>query len=156
MLLTPFGEIEVLIDGVIYDYIAEELPIDSVFYADLDGRYLITINYVPDGERHVIECKIKNCDKDVYRESQNGEMLESLYFSKGKINLSIGTEGETLCDDPEYNLNDYDIEYLEYGMSYIIEKSTKTSCFRFGIAWLLNAKDEYDCQTWYGSDPSYR
>ena len=62
---------------------------------DVDGRFCIKVEFVPDGERHTISCIIKShipSDKDGV---ESGEWLELKSFYKGHSKLSIGMEGET-------------------------------------------------------------
>lgn len=57
---------------------------------------------------------------------------------------------------------DYDADYLENGMAYLINPHTKTSRYVFGIAWIDNVswddssglESQRDAQTWYGADPT--
>ena len=70
--------------------------------------------------------------------------------------MSIGVECDMISD--EY---DYDADYLENGMAYLISTKTKTECYTFGISWIDNVgwndpidKDnDRDVETWYGADP---
>ena len=67
-------------------------------------------------------------------------------------------DGKRVSDDYDY---DYDVEYLENGMSYLILKKTKTMRYVFGIAWIDDvgwddADEECDrnIQTWFAADPA--
>lgn len=54
-LSTPFGEIAILIDYVEIEYSFKELkPFSSC--PDVNGRYIIEIDFEPDGEEHSISC----------------------------------------------------------------------------------------------------
>ena len=77
--------------------------------------------------------------------------------------MSIGLECEARYIDgvrasDEY---DYDADYLENGMSFLIDVNTKTEHYTFGIAWIDNVgwddpidDNSRDVETWYGADPT--
>ena len=77
--------------------------------------------------------------------------------------MSIGLECEMGYIDgvrisDEY---DYDADYLENGMSFLIDANTKTEHYTFGIAWIDNVgwddpidDNSRDVETWYGADPT--
>ena len=146
---TPLGELFVYIDGmdVVYDYHERE---KSSPCKDVDGRYLIEINFQPDGlTDHVIECVFKRIDDMKYERSyESGECLECQAFYSEKCKLSIGTH---VNNDGE----DYEVDYLDNGMAYLISPETKNCCYSFGISWINNCTEENECQTWFGADPYY-
>lgn len=47
---------------------------------------------------------------------------------------------------------DYENEYLDNGVEYVILPFTKTRRYVFGIAWIEGAVGERDVQTWFGAD----
>ena len=49
---------------------------------------------------------------------------------------------------------DYDNDYMEDGVSYLILKETKTTKYVFGVAWIEKVTTENDVQTWFGADPT--
>ena len=124
---------------------------------DVYGRFCIKVEFVPDGERHAISCIIKShipSDKDGV---ESGERLELKSFYKGHSKLSIGMEGETgyFADGTRaFDTYDYDTEYLEDGVRYVINEDTKTDRYVFGVAWIENVTDDNDVQTWFGADPT--
>ncbi len=78
-------------------------------------------------------------------------------FYKGHSKLSIGMEGETgyFADGTRaFDTYDYDTEYLEDGVRYVINEDTKTDRYVFGVAWIENVTDDNDVQTWFGADPT--
>ncbi len=164
-LITPFGDIEIKIDGQLIDYDAKEGKKIETLCPDVIGRYQIRIEIPQDRKKHRISCTFLS-DSEYERTPESGERLEcnSFYNSKD-IKMSIGLEGETwsVSDkiaSEEYGY-DYDIEYLENGMSYIILETTKTTSYVFGIAWIdrvswnNSQEDETrDVQTWFGADPT--
>ena len=160
-LITPFGEIKILIDGIPVSYVAQKgRKLDVCPH--LLGRYQITVDFVPDGAEHDIACIFEPvCSYKTAGES--GERLEcqSLY-NDSRFKLSIGIECETsivdgVCRPDGY---DYNAAYLNNGMSYHIETSTRTRQYVFGIAWIDeigrdDPAEDYnrDVETWYGADP---
>ena len=57
---------------------------------------------------------------------------------------------------------DYDADYLENGMAYLIEKHTQSNKYVFGVAWIDNVgwedeidnENDRDVQTWFAADPT--
>ena len=164
MLLTPLGEIIILIDGVPVSYSAQEGRKLDVLCPHILGRYQINVQFLPDGNEHTISCIFKpNCSYN--RTPESGEQLEcQSFYNDRRFKLSIGVECVAgyiggVRDTDEY---DYDAEYLENGMSVLIDGNTKTQHFVFGIAWIDNVgwddpiddNNDRDVETWYGADPS--
>ena len=156
-MITPLGDIEICIDGKTIKYTAQNMGVMDRLCLDVDGRFCIKVEFVPDGERHAISCIIKShipSDKDGVK---SGERLELKSFYKGHSKLSIGMEGETgyFADGTRaFDTYDYDTEYLEDGVRYVINEDTKTDRYVFGVAWIENVTDDNDVQTWFGADPT--
>ena len=156
-MITPLGDIEICIDGKSIKYTAQNMGVMDKLCPDVDGRFSIKVEFVPDGERHAISCIIKShipSDKDGV---ESGERLELKSFYKGHSKLSIGMEGETgyFADGTRaFDTYDYDTEYLEDGVRYVINEDTKTDRYVFGVAWIENVTDDNDVQTWFGADPT--
>lgn len=154
---TPLGDIEICIDGKSIKYTAQNMGVMDRLCPDVDGRFCIKVEFVPDGERHAISCIIKShipSDKDGV---ESGERLELKSFYKGHSKLSIGMEGETgyFADGTRaFDTYDYDTEYLEDGVRYVINEDTKTDRYVFGVAWIENVTDDNDVQTWFRADPT--
>ena len=163
MLLTPFGEIRILIDEKSVPFIAKEgRKLDNICPHVL-GRYQITVPFIPDGKKHTIACVFEPICS--YKKTQeSGERLEcQSFYNNQNFKLSIGLECEVGYIDgvrisDEY---DYDADYLENGMSFLIDANTKTEHYTFGIAWIDNVgwddpidDNSRDVETWYGADPT--
>lgn len=66
-------------------------------------------------------------------------------------------EGETgYCADGTraFDTYDYDTEYLDDGVQYVIVENTNATTYVFGIAWIENVTDDNEVQTWFGADPT--
>jgi len=163
MLLTPFGEIRILIDEKSVPFIAKEgRKLDNLCPRVL-GRCQITVPFIPDGKKHTIACVFEPICS--YKKTQeSGERLEcQSFYNNQNFKLSIGLECEMGYIDgvrisDEY---DYDADYLENGMSFLIDANTKTEHYTFGIAWIDNVgwddpidDNSRDVETWYGADPT--
>ena len=163
-LATPFGEIDVLIDGESVPYTAQEGGKLDVLCPDVLGRYQIDLQYAPDGREHSIAC-VFTSNRPYEREHESGERLEcQSFYSDDRFKMSIRLEcdagywpnGKRASD--EY---DYDAYYLDNGMSFLILPNTKTEQYVFGICWIDNVgwedpidyRDSRGVQTWYGADP---
>ena len=162
-LKTPFGEIQILIDGETVPYSEQEGRKLDVLCPHVLGRYHITVQFIPDGKEHTIACVfIPDCSYEKTPES--GERLEcqSFYNDRG-FKMSIGLECEAgytggVRASDKY---DYDADYLDNGMSFLIDKNTRTERYVFGIAWIDNVSrddpidnNNRDIETWYGADPT--
>lgn len=158
VLNTPLGDIEVYIDDDLIEYSVQKLCGMERICPDITGRFCIEIDYKPDGKQHTISCRIKDYIPSKADEIETGERLELKSFYKGNTKLSIGMEGEagyypdgTRATD----IYDYDNEYMDDGVRYLIDENTQTRKYKFGIAWIDNVTKENDVQTWYGADTTY-
>lgn len=156
-LITPLGELLILVDGIEVRYNFIRLENNSSIFPNIAGRYKIELEYNSDYSEHQICCIIENIDSrkiDNYAES--GERLECQSFYKEDIKLSIGIE----CDTGYYEIGerignyDYDSLYLENGICYHILETTKSHKLVFGIAWINESIEDNDIQTWFAADPT--
>lgn len=95
-----------------------------------------------------IACRIADRAPSKNDGIESGENLELKSFYNEKAKLSIGTIGDIGC-----STFDYENEYLDDGVAYLVLQKTKTEKFVFGVAWLNNCTEENDVQTWFGADP---
>ena len=157
-IITPMGDITILIDDIETRYVPlKGAPLENLC-PDVLGRYQIEIQFLPDGKEHTISC-VFPYNKSIKGYGESGEDLECQgFYDNNCIKLSIGTEGETGIPT-DY---DYDIEYLNNGMQYIIFPTTRTERYVFGVCWIddINLEDQSremisrDTQTWFGADPT--
>ncbi len=135
MLDTPAGRIEVYIDAEQITYEAYELS-GGGDCEDLSGRYCIRVHYVPDGKQHEISCCISGHGVSDRDEIESGECRELKSIYKGDCKLSIGMEGDAGYFEDESRVGDYDYdnEYTDNGVKYVILPDTKTEDYIFGIA----------------------
>ena len=163
-LITPFGLIEILIDGKPIPYTAVAGKISENLCPDLLGRYQISVSFVPDGSEHSIACIFRS-EGSYERSPESGERLEcQSFYSADRFKMSIGVEGDIALFDGKHPSGDYDydVDYLENGMAFLILPDTKTDKYIFGIAWIddvgfddrSEGSEARDVQTWYGADPS--
>ena len=52
---TPLGDIEIYIDDKKIEYVERNIRISDKLCPDVDGRYSIEVNFIPDRKFHVIE-----------------------------------------------------------------------------------------------------
>jgi len=162
---TPFGYVAIMIDGQEIEYHPEQLQCDGRFCPDVIGRYKIVVDFVPDGNEHIISCVLPEAVK-FHRSPESGEGLEcQSFYNKDRCKLSIGLEGEAGYFEDGTRVSDeydYNADYLDNGMAYFIEKNTKTSSFVIGIAWIddvgledeMDDENDRDVQTWFAADPA--
>ena len=162
-LLTPFGEIKILIDGKSVPYSAQEGRKLDALCPHVLGRYQIAAQCIPDGENHTIACVFES-DCSYERTPESGDRLEcQSFYNDRRFKMSIGLECEAgyIGDIRASDKYDYDADYLENGISFLIDKNTKTERYVFGIAWIDNVvwndpiddNNDRDVETWYGADP---
>ncbi len=163
-LSTPFGEIAILIDGKPVPYFAQEGRKPDVLCPHVLGRYQIIVPFIPDGEKHTIAC-VFDSDCSYEKTPESGERLEcQSFYNDHRFKMSIGLECEaryigSVRASDEY---DYDADYLENGMAFLIDANTRTERYVFGISWIDNVgwndqmsdTGDRDVETWYGADPS--
>ena len=72
--------------------------------------------------------------------------------------MSIATQAEIISyengqidEDDTCNIYNYDVEYLENGMRYIILPITTEKEVIFGVSWMSNYDDDNEVQTWFGT-----
>ena len=158
MLSTPLGDIEIYIDNEKVEYTVKNIGASERSCPDISGRFGIEILYEPDGKQHTISCRIKKYHASSRDEIEPGERLELKSFYRENTKLSIGMEGDAgyYSDGTrDSDVYDYDNDYMEDGVSYLIMEDTKTTKYVFGITWIDNVTVENDVQTWYGADPTY-
>lgn len=156
MLNTPFGEINFYIDDTLTSNVKlTKLPLDKSYFSGLDGRYSAVIAFIPDGKSHKITCRIEDYISSENDGIESGENYVSVGFYKNSGKLSIGIEYDYNIGGK--SLYDYDCAYSNEGyIEFIINETTKTEKYIFGIAWIENNVDEDSgyTHTWFGADPT--
>ena len=164
-LKTPFGYVAVVADGQEVEYCIEQLKAEEMLCPDIAGRYKISVDFEPDGKEHLLACILPEA-LDYKRYPESGERLECQgFYHKDRVKLSIGLECEAgrFPDGARVSdAYDYDADYLENGMAYLIEKNTKSNKYVFGVAWIDNVgweeeidnENDRDVQTWFAADPT--
>lgn len=84
-------------------------------------------------------------------------MKKFIAFCLDDIKMSIGLERDNWYspDGIRKSEYDYDVDYLENGMAYLMFPFTKTERYLFGISWIMQVTKDNDAQTWYGADLFY-
>ena len=90
MLLTPFGEIRILIDEKSVPFIAQEGRKLEGLCPHVLGRYQITVPFIPDGKEYIIACVFEPiCSYEKAQES--GERLEcQSFYNDSRFKMFIG------------------------------------------------------------------
>lgn len=155
---TPFGEIKISIDDKDYPfYTVFEHKDKTGIFPDILGCYRIVVDFKTDGCGHEIKCYIPGMKyKEISPESGENLECQSFYDDNG-MKISFGVEGEsgTLPDGYRFSERyDYDVNYLENGISYVLRKESQGNRYVFGIAWIDGVVDnpERDIQTWFAAD----
>lgn len=168
-LFTPFGEICIRIDGTAVPYIAEPGKKDRKLWPNVLGRYRIQTDFKPDGEKHDLSCTFDDegiyRDSDIRRDYEGGRNLECQAFYNSmnyKMSLGVECKSKYLDGNRISSFNDFDVKFLENGLSCIITEHTKTESYVFRIAWIdkVDADDlagsghNRGVETWFAVDPS--
>lgn len=148
MLLTPLGNIKVLVNNEEVEFTASKLGDLHFPSPDLKGRFLIEYDYKNALKNQTIKCCIPSIE--VEGEVESGEKLEAISFYKEDIKLTIGVD----CEFTDYPKDiDFSGEYLRDGIQYKTFPTTADKKFRFGVCWIQPCTEENDHQTWFGADP---
>jgi len=111
-LITPFGEIDIMIDGQPVSYTAREGNKIKESCPDVLGRFQIPVHYIPDGKEHSIACVfIPGCPYE--RTQESGERLEcqSFYNDRGfKMSVGISWIDDVDRTDPGDGNHNRDIQ----------------------------------------------
>ncbi|MBR4749124.1 MAG: hypothetical protein IK083_06100 [Abditibacteriota bacterium] len=162
---TPFGAIDIRIDGESSPYTAKKLPPIEVLCPDVRDRYLIVIRFQPDGLEHNISCVFSPiCEYN--RSPDSGEfMMCQAFYNDDRIKMDIGAFTDCVFIDDKVQsrvYDDFDVDYLDNGVSYVVLPHTRTNHYEFTIAWIDGVDwDEpdseslsRDTQVWYAADPT--
>ena len=155
MIQTPLGTIEMTKDGKSVDCTIRRVRNDNLC-PELNGRFAVLIDYIPDGQEHTVSCCIKG-----FRESKSDfiepdERVDIKSFCGGTTKLSIGLFSDIPdeWDKTPDDIMDYWTEYLKNGVQYHIRAGAKQAIYPFGIAWIEHKSDKNEVQTSYGADPT--
>lgn len=142
MLQTPFGKINILVDGVVTDF--EARPFDyikpPVKDKPISGCYRI---HIPVKEYCCIQCVLELEKESVDVSGSSGERYRCKEFVDGTIMLAIGVEDENPA---------FESERVNNGMEYrIINKIDEVV---FGIAWATDYEGTDDVRVWFAAAPT--
>lgn len=147
---TPFGKINVLLDGKPIRFHYRTVDPANVLFPDAAATFRVTVDVDLDGQEHLLKMRISDCE--VSGEPESGERLEAISFYCGKAKLTLGCCA-SFGDYENYGF-DYDGYLCPDGIELVIFPSTKTHMYEFGICWLNECTEDNDVQTWFGADPS--
>jgi len=142
MLKTPFGKINILVDGVAIQYDARpfEYIKPSVKDKPIAGCYRI---HIPVENNSSIQCTLDLEDTKVDVSGSSGERYLCREFQKNSTMLAIGIEDENPT---------YESLRIENGMEYHIKHSIHEVVF--GIAWTTDYEGKDDVRVWFAADPT--
>jgi hypothetical protein len=164
-LTTPLGTITIEIDGRPVPFTLTRLRPDERLCPDVAGRYMLEIDFEPDGSEHLISCCL-HPSQHIAGYAESGECLMCYgYYSEDegtKVSIGIESEADYVYDKrgEQHRISDYDYDDLfekrngVFINAYEILPFTKTSHFVFGVSWLNDCNSENDHQTWFGADPT--
>ena len=142
MLQTPFGQINILVDGVAMHY--EAVPFDYIKPPVKDkpiaGCYRIHISVE---NCRSIQCILELENENIDVSGSSGERYLCKEFEAGTTMLAIGGEDENLA---------FESEQVKNGMEYrIVNKIDEVV---FGVAWAIDYEGIDDVRVWFAADPT--
>ena len=142
MLETPFGKINIIVDGVVANFEAE--PFDYIKPPVKDkpvaGCYRI---HIPVENHRSIQCVLNLEEKNIDVSGSSGECYLCREFCAGTTMLAIGIEDENPAVESVR---------VENGMEYRIGE--KVDEVVFGIAWATDYAGIDDVRVWFAADPT--
>jgi len=162
-LLTPFGFVNITINGDNTDYIFKKLCNEQLYndgsgyFFNVHGRYKI----IPCIDKKTklslnVECYINKLENIVFDDKTGAEggehmVMQSMYNKN--IKLSIGG----LDDIPDYSKDSVHGYYLPTGVGVEIVNAKHLEHVYFYLAWVTLTSDDYetneDIYTWRAADP---
>ena len=151
---TPMGKICVDVDGEERYYTFRKVPTERSC-RHLRGRYVVEEALPPDGKAHTVSCRIR-FDEPFDRSEEEGRAdLKLISFWKDGLKLSMGIAGDSCAENGQpCSRADYTARTLPDGMVYELRPDTRTTRFRFGIAWLNPQEPEQEKESRFGADPT--
>ncbi|MBQ8382248.1 MAG: hypothetical protein IJX47_03480 [Clostridia bacterium] len=146
-LITPLGEITVLVDGKPYEYTARPFTYDKPPVVDqpLSGCYRI---YVPVADCAEIVCKLIPCVDGIEEGAESGgEDYVCNSFERQNVELVIG-----MAEDYSRKCPRFDSACIPQGVRYSNFNNCDTVVF--GLAWATDYFGDDDCRAWFAADPT--
>lgn len=142
MLETPFGKINILVDGAAIQYEARPFEYIKPPVKDkpIAGCYRI---YIPVENCSCIQYMLDLEDTKVGVSGSSGERYLCREFIYDTTMLAIGIEDE----NPSF-----ESLRIENGMEYCIKHSVEEVVF--GIAWATDYEGANDVRVWFAADPT--
>lgn len=143
MIKSPVGEIVIMRNGEMVDYISVPLKKSGKNYT-VDERYKIELE-IQEAGGNIVECILAMDEAEFQGYSESGEELEMISFQQGDIKLSIGTKGD---------ISGYSYEYEPDRLRLKINEKTSINRIVFYVAWITKYSDSNDIYTWFAADPT--
>lgn len=147
MIKTNIGNVNILINGHNLDCSMYELSNKGSLF-NVDGRFRIEVDNIPDKEETVIDCILENQKSEpinVYAES--GEDLALISFMINNMKLSIGVQGD---------IPGVIYDYLDDRLRIKVTEKASISRFDIFIAWItMDNIEKEEVYTWFAADPHW-
>lgn len=142
MLQTPFGKINILVDGVATNFEARPFEYIKPPVKDkpIAGCYRV---HIPVENYRSIQCVLDLESEKAAVSGSSGERYLCREFVDGNIMLAIGIED----DNPAFESG-----RVKNGMEYRIANGVKEVVF--GIAWTTDYEEPDDVRVWFAADPT--
>lgn len=113
----------------------------------VDGNCRIAYHHTPDGNPHVVECKLIPL-RDCVQSPATGERLIAVEVNDDESTVIIGVEWDE-CE----SVYDYVAGAIDYGVEVTLPAEAKEQWLVFGLAWVEEAADENATNPWLMGDP---
>lgn len=142
MLQTPFGKINILVDGIAIEYEATSFDYIKPPVKDkpIAGCYRI---HIPVEKYRSIQCVLELKKESVDVSGSSGERYLCREFVDGATMLAIGIEDENPA---------FESKRVKNGMEYRINGTVEAVVF--GVAWATDYEGTEDVRVWFAADPT--
>ena len=146
MIEANIGNINILINGHNLDYSWFELPNKGNQF-NVDGRFRIVVDNIPDKEETVIDCILQNQNNvPINGYAEPGEDLALISFMISNMKLSIGVQGD---------IPGVFYDYLYDRLRIRVTEIASISRFDIFIAWItMDNIEKEEIYTWLAADPT--
>ncbi len=139
-MITPLGEIQVYIDGVLSAYEVEPsvCAVRAVRNRPVAGSYRITVSA---DDWQTIRCVVSLHDPKIPNTGASGQRYLYAEFAKDTTVLTIGAGDEQTS---------FTTNRLRYGVEYV--RRTPMDTVMFGVAWATDYEGQFDIRTQLATD----
>lgn len=149
-LTTPYGDVTLYYDDEAAKFIYRSLDPHPRYFPNVNATHRLSFTFTPDGKEHRLRIVLEG--KGYVGGANPGDRFEAITFNEEGGEITIGCEASFGCEVEDGY--DFYRTMLRNGIEIDITPEIKQREFIFGVCWMTEFSDEYDCETWYGADPT--